>query len=161
LANTKENLMKPLPILKLAFFAGSMDIVAAFLQQYFLTGKFADKLFHYLAGGLMGLSKSMKGGAEMIALGIGIHYFWAFVYTILFIYLARLLPKFNLYLIGVVYGIFLGLLMAYFVLPMSQLPLNPINLKSLAQSCVILALFFGLPLAWGVKKFRLSIDSST
>ena len=86
--------MKPFykAIFLTTFVAGTVELLSAFLVQYLKTGKFAAKLIHYIAGGALGLDTLMKGGSEMIFLGLFFHYFTAFSFTLFFF---LIFPKFS------------------------------------------------------------------
>jgi hypothetical protein len=130
--------------------AGTLDLASAFLVQFLKTGNFPTKLLHYIAGGAVGLDTSMKGGIEMILLGLFFHYFIAFSFTLFFF---LVFPKVsflqqNKYLTAFLYGIFISLVMELVVLPLSLLPLSStINWtnKIIATSVLILAL--GVPIS--------------
>lgn len=130
--------------------AGTLDLASAFLVQFLKTGNFPTKLLHYIAGGALGLETSMKGGIEMILLGLFFHYFIAFSFTLFFF---LIFPKLsflqqNKYLTAFLYGIFISLVMELVVLPLSLLPLSAtINWtnKIIATSVLILAL--GVPIS--------------
>jgi hypothetical protein len=144
--------MKPFykAILLTTFVAGTLDLLSAFLVQYLKTGQFAAKLFHYIAGGALGLETSMKGGAEMIFLGLFFHYVIAFCFTLFFFLIFPKLPflQINKYLTAFLYGIFISLVMELIVLPLSRLPLSSTidwPAKLIATGVLILAL--GLPIS--------------
>jgi len=144
--------MKPFTktVLMTGLIAGTLDLASAFLVQFLKTGYFPTKLLHYIAGGALGLGTTMKGGAEMIFLGLFFHYIIAFSFTLFFF---LIFPKFrflhqNKYLTAFLFGIFISLVMELVVLPLSLLPQsNTINWsnKIIATSVLILAL--GVPIS--------------
>src|SRR5690348_15551459 len=89
-------------VLLTGLFVGTTDLMAAYVSQYIKTGKFADKMLYYIAGGALGLETSMKGGFWIGALGLLFHYFIAFSFTLLFFLVfpkVRIL-SYNKYLVG-------------------------------------------------------------
>ncbi|MES2796039.1 MAG: hypothetical protein V4683_08740 [Bacteroidota bacterium] len=136
-------------ILKAGFWAGSIDLVVAHLHQFIKTGHFPEKLLHYIAGGALGLENGMAGGIGSQLLGILIHYFIAFSFAILFFMIAPKLfaLKINKYLLGIIYGIMVGAVMTFLILPFTQLPQTPFIFSKSIVNWLILAFAFGLPLS--------------
>jgi hypothetical protein len=105
-------------------FVGTTDILAAIISQYIKTGKFPDKMFNYMGGGLIGLERSMNGGNWGAFLGVFNHYAICLTFTLFFF---LILPRlkflhYNRYLIGMLYGVFVSLTMRYIVIPLTPLP---------------------------------------
>ena len=69
-------------VLLTGLFVGTTDLLAAYITQWIKTGKFADRMLHYIAGGALGLETSMKGGNGVAFLGLFFHYFIAFAFTL-------------------------------------------------------------------------------
>src|SRR5688572_25958663 len=65
-------------------FVGLTDIIAACVSAWIKSGNFPAKMLHYIAGGLVGLETSMKGGIEIALLGLLIHFFIAYAWTMFF-----------------------------------------------------------------------------
>lgn len=144
--------MKPFTktVLLTGLIAGTLDLASAFLVQFLKTGNFPTKLLHYIAGGALGLETSMKGGTEMMLLGLFFHYLIALSFTLFFF---LIFPKIsflqqNKYLTAFLFGIFISLVMELAVLPLSRLPqsgtINWTN-KIIATSVLIVAL--GVPIS--------------
>jgi hypothetical protein len=136
-------------VLFTAFVAGTLDILCAYIQVYITTQQVSKKMFHYIAGGALGLDVSMKGGNGVMMLGIFIHYFIAFVFTLIFF---RLFPKvkalsYNKYVTGLVYGISVWTIMNLLVLPLSKLPPAPLQFQSSIIGMLIIMVMVGLPIA--------------
>ena len=136
-------------VLLTTLLAGTLDIVSAFLSHYFKTGEFATKMFQYIAGGALGLKTSLPGGAGVIALGVFFHYFIAFLFTLFYflIYQKARLAAVNKYVAGLVYGIFVWVVMNLLVLPLSMLPSSPIKWPGFLVGMSILMVMIGLPIA--------------
>jgi len=131
---------------------GTADITAAYIDQFIKTGKFADKMLYYIAGGGLGLETSMQGGFWIGFLGLLFHYFIAFSFTLLF-FLAYPRLKLQyvsrpvLYLLGILYGPFIGLFMKFIVLPLTRLPQTPFVFQKAIIGWLILSVAIGLPVA--------------
>jgi hypothetical protein len=136
-------------VLLTGLLAGTLDITAAYVNSFVKTGKFAGKMFQYIAGGALGLERSMQGGFWIGLLGFFFHYFIAFSFTLLlFMAYSRLkLFLFNKYLVGFVYGIFIGVFMTFVVLPLTKLPNTPFVFKNAIISWLILVFMVGIPIA--------------
>jgi len=131
---------------------GTADLTAAYIDQFIKTGKFADKMLYYIAGGGLGLERSMQGGFGIGLLGLVFHYFIAFSFTLLF-FLAyprlkfQYLSKPTLYAIGFLYGPFIGLFMKFIVLPLTKLPQTPFVFQKAIVGWLILSIAIGIPVA--------------
>src|ERR1044071_341941 len=95
-------------IILTGLFVGTTDLTAAYVSQWIKTGKFADKMLYYIAGGVLGLDTSMQGGNWVALLGLCIHFMIAFCATLFFFWI---FPKirllwFDKWVIGVLYGVF-------------------------------------------------------
>ncbi|MCB0649329.1 MAG: hypothetical protein KDC49_21815 [Saprospiraceae bacterium] len=136
-------------------FVGTTDILLAFLSQYIKTGNFAEKMFLYIAGGATGLEQSMTGGFWTELLGLFFHYFIALSFTALFFYLY---PKwkilsYNIYLTGILYAVFVNLVMRYIILPFTPLPSQPFILSRAFIDWITLGIVLGIPIVYFAGKF--------
>lgn len=142
-------------ILLTALFVGTTDLAAAYINQFIKTGKFADKMLYYIAGGALGLETSMKGGFAIGLLGLIIHYFLALTYTLLFFMIfprIRLL-SYNKYVVGFLYGVLVGAFMTFVVLPLTRLPTSPFVFQKAVEGWIILGVALGIPIAMSAYKF--------
>ena len=145
-------------LLSTALLVGTTDILAATLMSWARSGNFPFKLLHYIAGGALGLERSMKGSWGTALLGLSFHYFIAFSFTLLF-FLAFPRLSFlrgNAYLTGFLYGVFVGACMTFIVLPLTALPPNPFKLLNALQGWTVLGLVLGIPIALMAKRYYLS-----
>jgi hypothetical protein len=136
--------------------AGTADLMAAISSALIQSGKFPAKILHYIAGGALGLETTMKGGTEIAVLGLLIHFFLAFSYTLAFFLLyprLKFLQKGNTILIGLLYGCLVGVFMTFIVLPLTALPESKFVLMKALQSWLILAVALGLPIAILAKQY--------
>lgn len=143
-------------------FVGTADIIAAYVSQWIKTGKFADKMLFYIAGGVLGLDTSMQGGNWVAFLGLSIHYTIAFLLTVFFFWI---FPKikflsFDKYVIGMLYGVFANLVVAQVIRWFTPLPDPSFVFSQALISWFILGVALGIPIAYnaykyyGVKDFR-------
>lgn len=135
--------------------AGTADLTAAYVDQLIKTGKFADKMLYYIAGGGLGLETSMKGGFWIGFLGLFFHYFIAFAFTLFFfiIYPRLQFQKVNKFLLALLYGPFVGLFMKFIVLPLTRLPRSPLVLQKAWIGWLILSVAIGLPAAISAHRY--------
>lgn len=129
--------------------AGTLDILAAYMQVYISTGQVSKKMFNYIASGALGLESSMSGGWEVIALGIFFHYFIAFAFTLLFFLMYNKLKigAINKYIAGILYGLFVWFVMNIVVLPLTKLPHITFNVNKAIIAALILIFMIGLPIS--------------
>ena len=136
-------------------FAGTMDITAAYISQWIRTGKFADKMLYYIAGGILGLDRSMQGGNGVAFLGLCIHYTIAFCATLFFFWI---FPKvkllwFDRWVVGVIYAIFVNVIVSLVIYFLTPLPANPFVLANVVVAWFILALALGIPIVYNAYRF--------
>ncbi len=136
-------------------FAGTTDIISAFITVYIHSGKFPAKMFHYIAGGALGLKTAIAGGNAVAFLGLFFHYFIAFAFTLLFF---LLLPRvkflsFNKYLIGMLYAVFVNQVMEQLILRLTPLPSGTFDLANEYIGWISFGIVFGIPIAWNAYKY--------
>lgn len=142
-------------ILLITLIAGTLDLLSAFTHIYIKTGHIANRMFHYIAGGVLGLERSMQGGVGVVLLGIFIHYLIAFLFTLFFFLIYPKVPvlRKNRYVSGIVYGLFVFVMMNYVVLPLTALPYQPPHFPDAFVGVVMLPLIVGLPIAIGAYRY--------
>lgn len=134
---------------------GTADILAAFGRFYLKSGKNpVPPVSKFIASGVLGTS-AFKGGAAMIALGLLFHYIIAFLFTIFFFWLYKrwALMSGNWWVTGIIYGIFIWVVMSQAVVPLSNAPSTAeggIGDK-LAAAGILIAMI-GLPLSYIAKR---------
>jgi len=128
--------------------AGTLDVVTAVTYYPLTVNVTAKQILQGIASGLLG-ARAFQGGAATAALGLGLHYVIALIWTVVF-YLAarnfRTLARRPL-LVGPLYGTFVWLVMNLVVLPMSRVAHRPLRLQPSIVGAVILMICIGLPLA--------------
>jgi hypothetical protein len=142
-------------VLLTGLLAGILDITYAYLDVYVRSGRFATKMFQYIAGGALGLPTSMKGGVPVIILGIFFHFFIAFSFTLFFFLLYRKsrVSVLNPFLLSLLYGIFIWCVMTLLVLPLTALPARPVDYAKGAFDAFMFGVTFGLPLVFSARRF--------
>jgi hypothetical protein len=143
-------------VLLTSLFVGTTDIVSAYITVYIKSGKFPEKMFNYIAGGALGLPTALNGGPGVEFLGLFFHYFIACSYTLLFF---LIFPKlkflaFNKYLIGMLYGVFVGHTMSL-ILKLTALPptTSPFKLSEVFIGWITVGVVFGIPVAYNTYKY--------
>jgi hypothetical protein len=143
--------MKPFikTVLQTGLFVGVTDILAAHISVWIQSGNFPMKVLQYIAGGALGLETSMKGGLGMALLGLLFHFFIALSWTLFFFIIFPRLKflHFNKYVVGFLYGIFVGAAMTFLILPLSALPASPFVFSKAMVGWAILGTVLGIPIA--------------
>lgn len=142
-------------VLLTGLFVGTTDLVAAYVTQLIKTGKFADKMLYYIAGGALGLETSMKGGNGVAFLGLFFHYFIAFAFTLFFFLVFPRLKFlwFNKYLVGMLYAVFVAVVMGQLILPITPLPTGSFSLSHSIVGWLTLGVVLGVPIAYNAYKY--------
>jgi hypothetical protein len=136
-------------------FVGTTDILMAFTNSYIKSGNFAEKMFHYIAGGALGLEKSMQGGSDVAFLGLFFHYFVATAYTFFFFWVFPKLKflSYNKYLVGILYAVFVNLTMRLIILLFTPLPDGKFILEREFIGWILLGIVLGIPIVYNTYKF--------
>ena len=143
--------MKPFfkTVLLTGLFVGVTDIMAAHIHVWIQSGNFPTRVFQYIAGGALGLETSMKGGVGVALLGVFFHFFIATFWTLFFFVIFPRLKflHFNKYIVGMLYGFFVGACMTFLVLPLTALPDSPFVFSKAIVGWIILGTVLGIPIA--------------
>lgn len=145
-------------ITKTALLAGSLDITAACLQAWFMSGVTPEQVLRYIAGGAFGKT-AYSGGLEMPLLGLIFHFFIAFACTACYFWVYpkwRLLGR-RLWLDSLLIGLVAWIVTTQIIVPLSHIKASPIILEKALMAIGILVVCIGLPIAWGAKKFYQSL----
>jgi len=104
--------------------AGILDGLDAVVYFGATRGASPDRVFRYVAGGLVGLETARHGGWGVVLLGIALHFLIALgaaaIYCTVTLYVPPLLRR--PFLWGPLFGIAVYLFMDFVVVPLSQLP---------------------------------------
>ncbi|GAB3504808.1 hypothetical protein GCM10027341_35630 [Spirosoma knui] len=144
-----------LPImLRAGLIAGTLDITAASIQYLLSGGKSVVTLLQFVASGFFG-SDAFTGGLAMAGWGLLLHYGIALSFAALFVLIYQKLPRLRIdpILMGVLYGVFVWIVMNLVVVPMSQAATRPFTLSRVAISMGILIVAIGLPISLLVNRY--------
>lgn len=133
---------------------GTLDILAALIHYFAKTGKNPLIVLKFIASGVFGKS-AFSDGLVWIFAGLSFHYIIAFLFTIFFFWLfpkVRNLVK-NEILTGIIYSLFVWVVMNLIVVPLSNTPPQPFNLMNAFVGIIILIVCMGIPLAVMVNSF--------
>ena len=142
-------------LLKAAILVGTLDILSAFIYVFIKTGTFVPfNILQFIASGIWG-KKAASGGTIMIVAGLLLHYFIAFSFTLFFFWL---FPKLkaaskNKILTGVVYGMFIWVVMNLIILPLSNIAYRPFSIVNAIINVLILIACVGIPLSFMASVF--------
>ena len=141
-------------ILIAGLIAGTLDILAAFLNAYLSSKIMPDAVLKYIASGVFGKS-AFSGGIEMLFLGLLFHFIIAFACTSIFYLVYPMLPflKFSLFVNAILIGIVAWVIPTQIIIPMSQITQPPFDISKALVAILILIFFLGLPIAFGAKQF--------
>ena len=141
-------------VLLTGLFVGTTDILSAYISVT-IQSQFPKKMFYVIAAGALGTKTALAGGNWVALLGLFFHYFIAFSFTLFFFWIfpkAKFLA-FNKYLIGMLYAIFVNVVMTVVILPISRLPPGPFNLNDSVLGWIILGVVLGIPIAYNAYKY--------
>lgn len=127
---------------------GTLDISAAFTKFYLSTGKNPLLILKAIASGLFEPA-AFSGSVGTMVLGLGLHYFIALSFTALFFWFypkVAFLSRHKL-AAGVLYGLFIWVVMNLIVVPLSRVPARPLHLLPALEEALILVFMIGVPLA--------------
>ncbi len=136
-------------------FVGTTDLLFAYISVTIQSGKFPSKMLYYIAGGALGLDSSMQGGNWTALLGLFFHYFIAIAFTLFFFLVFPRLRflSFNKYLVGMLYAVFVNVVMGQGILRLSRLPVAPFKLADSIIGWIVFGLVFGIPIAYNAYKY--------
>lgn len=147
---------KPLfkTILWVGLLAGSLDILAAFLQAYLVRGTSPVTVLQFIASGAFG-KPAFSGGWPMTLAGLLFHYIIAYSFTALFFLIypfIRGLAR-HIAIAAIIYGVFIYVVMNLLVLPMTKIPPIAFTWSKAAIATGILIAAIGLPVSFFARQF--------
>ncbi len=103
---------------------GILDILDAFLFFWFRNGVRPTRILHSIAAGLLGRETAVAGGLATAMLGLGLHFFIAFVIVLTYHLASRRLTACGEHPVvcGILYGLAVYAVMNFVVLPPSAAP---------------------------------------
>ena len=132
-------------ILLIGFLAGTLDALAAIvIYQANPAG-----LFKFIASGAFGAGTAFSAGSIMVFWGVLFHYIIAYSWTALFFFMYPVFPwmRKNKYITGLLYGIFVWIIMNQVVIPLSAIVQRPFNPRAALIAASILMVAIGLPIS--------------
>jgi len=139
----------PFSIKKLLFtalVAGTLDGLAAviFLGKMNFMG-----VFQYIASAIFG-KEAFAGGIETALIGLALHYFIAFSFTLVFTIASTKtsMLRQNIILSGIIYGVVVWSIMNLLIVPLTKIPAAPFNYERAILNAVILIFCIGLPISY-------------
>lgn len=144
-------------------FVGTTDLVCAYLTQFINTGKFPDKMLNAIAGYAIGFKTAIPGNNWIALLGLFFHYFIAFSFTLLFFLVFPRIKflRYDKYLIGMLYGVFVNLFFNQVVLPLFPPPRWQFSVARSFIDWVVFGVIFGIPIAYNAYRYYLTPPSGS
>jgi hypothetical protein len=142
-------------ILTAGLLAGTLDITTALVLYAVRTGKNPLLVCRYIASAVFGKEAAYSGGNGMVAAGFVLHYIIAFIFTIVFFLLYPKIHVFikNKFAAGILYGLFVWIVMNLLVVPLTRIPSFHLTLSNAVQNIIILMLAIGLPVSLIVHQY--------
>lgn len=127
---------------------GTLDILAASIQTL-INGRNPIGMLKFVASGVFG-PEAMNGADSYALLGLLFHFCIAMGWTILFFFLYPRIKRMskNKIVTGIVYGIFVQVMMSQVVLKLANTPPIPFRLKGQLIAAAILIVAIGIPLTF-------------
>lgn len=134
-----------------ALLVGTLDITAAMTKFYLERDLGPSPIFKFISSGVFG-RQAFTGGTLMIIWGLVFHYIITFLFTtFLFLIYPRLstLLK-NKYVIGILYGLFIWVIMNRIIVPLSNTPVSKagFDARDAIIQALILITMIGIPASW-------------
>lgn len=141
-------------ILTTSFLAGSLDISAACVHAYLMSGVLPNIVLKYIASGVFG-KKAFEGGPEMMVLGLLFHFVIAFACTAIFF---LLYPKLKLqhlspWVNAIAIALLAWVITTQVVVPMSKITPRPFDFQNALIAIGILIFCVGLPIAFMARNY--------
>jgi magnesium-transporting ATPase (P-type) len=134
--------------------AGTIDIIAAFIDAWFSFHATPQKVLNGIAGGAIG-EENATGSFLMVVFGLLIHFVIVYSYTFFFYFIypgsKRIIG--NNIVLGILYGLFIWATMRFIVLPaLSQVQFAPFRIIKAFKPMLILIGAIGIPLSLMMNK---------
>jgi hypothetical protein len=141
------------PLLAISLLAGTLDALGAVI----IYQAEPTRLFRFIASGAFGASKAFSAGTSMVVWGILFHYFIAFIWTAIFFfsYPRLAIARRKIFITGVLYGVFVWIVMNKIVLPLTQIASVPFNFRAALIGVSIIIFAIGLPITFFTRRYYL------
>ncbi|HPM30958.1 MAG TPA: hypothetical protein PLJ60_11550 [Chryseolinea sp.] len=141
-------------IFKTALLAGTLDIIAAFIQSYLTNNTTPSRVLQFVASGVFSTS-AFTGSTVMLVWGLFFHFSIAFSCTACFF---LVYPKIKVLsaswiLNAVAIGIVAWCVTNLIIVPLSNTPKSPFNILKVPMGLSILIVCIGMPIAYYAKLF--------
>jgi hypothetical protein len=132
---------------------GTLDILCA-CTQTLINGRNPVGMLKFIASGIFG-PEVLTGPDIYAAYGLFFHFCIAMLWTIIFFFLYPRIPlmRKNNIMTGIVYGIFVQIMMSQVVLQLANTPPLPFRLKGQLIAAGILIAAIGIPLAFFADRY--------
>lgn len=141
-------------ILLAGIVAGFLDALAAIINYYIVTGKSPVVVFNFIASGVFG-PDAFTGGLAMAFIGLLFHFMVATIFAAFYFLIYPVVQKIstNRFTNGVVYAIFVWLVMNRVVVPLSNAPTQGFHWHKALLAAGILVVCIGLPISYIVSSY--------
>lgn len=134
--------------------AGTLDILAAFIQAYLVTGTKPDIVLKYIASGAIG-REAFAGGYAVMTMGLLFHFLIVFACVAIFF---MLYPKLKFLHHKILLNSFFIAIIAWVVtsqliIPNSKISPSAFHIKEAVRALAILFICVGMPIAIAAKKY--------
>lgn len=142
-------------IYKTTIIAGTLDILAAFVQAYITNKVSPGIVLKYIASGAFG-DKAFVGSFDMIFAGLVFHFTIAFACTSIFFLLYPKLKFLHhkVLLNSIIIAIIAWITTTQVIMPLSKIDPPIFHLVKELRAITILIVCVGLPIAYSAKKFQ-------
>jgi hypothetical protein len=139
-------------IMLTGFIAGSLDALAAI---FILSHGHAPGIFKFISSGIFG-DKAFSGGDIMVLLGVALHYFIAFSFTIFYFATSGYVRFFqkNVFLSAVIYGLFIYVVMNVLVFSLFNVHAPHKTVISVLRNSSILMVCVAFPIVYAKRLFN-------
>lgn len=148
MAAKKSKASVAVTVLWCGLLVGTLDILAAFGNAYISFDVGPMSVLKYIASSVFGPG-ALEGGTDMVVYGLLMHYGIAYFFTALYFFLYPRLGggAQNNIVIGVMYGLFIWLLMNLVIVPFTKIPHSHMHVPQTIINIVILMVMIGVPLS--------------
>ena len=148
-----ENQSGSLAILAGGLIAGTLDILAAFLN-WGLKGARPERVLQGIASGWLGRD-AFSGGYATVVMGLAFHFLIAITAAAVFYFASRKIGFLlsNVWAAGALYGVLVYGFMYWVVIPLSRIQRGPFSWKGTIVAVITHVVCVGLPIALTVRRF--------
>jgi hypothetical protein len=136
-------------ILLATFVAGTLDIFCAIVVYALILDKTTSlKILQSIAAGMVG-KEAYEGGLVMAGYGLFLHFFITLLFAVFYFFLVRFIVflKKQRTICGIIYGIFIWLVMNLIVLPAVFPGIMPGDAQAILTGMTIVIMAVGIPIA--------------